>query len=151
MSSWLKKSAGIVFTDGTSILLLKRSQGNNYGTWGIPGGKSKDGETEIGNAIRETKEETGLKIIPGERFDSINNKTNNKKYTTFFYKVDEPFPIKLNEEHSSYKWVKFEDLKDYKLHPKLKMQLPDFLRKIRKKVANFNEWYNLKSLESYFS
>jgi dATP pyrophosphohydrolase len=145
--SWLKKSAGIIFTDGKSILLLKR---DNEETWDLPGGKSNDGETEIDNAIRETKEETGLEKIPGERFDSISHKDANKKYTTFFYKVDKQFPVKLSHEHSDYEWVPFNELKNRQLYPKLKINLPDYLKKIRKKVADFAEWTTLKDLETFF-
>jgi 8-oxo-dGTP diphosphatase len=138
--SWLKKAAGIIFTDGKSILLMKRNDGNHVNTWGIPGGKAKEGETEIGNAVRETKEETGLKSIPGQRFDSTERKTGNFKYTTFFYRVSKPFKIKLNKEHSEYKWVPFSELSTINLHPKLKKELEASLHKIQKKVYSFAEW-----------
>ncbi len=38
-----KRGAGILFTDGKQILLLKRSEGSdNPGTWGLPGGGAKE-------------------------------------------------------------------------------------------------------------
>ena len=142
--SWLKKAAGIMFTDGKSILLMKRNDGDHVGTWGIPGGKAKEGETEIGNATRETKEETGLTSMPGQRFGSFERKNSNFKYTTFFYHVSKPFEIKLNKEHSEYKWVSFSDLNTINLHPKLKKDMSDNLYKIKKKVHSFAEWVCIK-------
>lgn len=147
--SWLKKAAGILFTDGSSILLLKKAgEGDNVGTWGLPGGKAKEGETEIDNAIRETKEETGLPSIPGYRFDSMTTKTNAKKYTAFFYRVPESFDVKISKEHSAYEWVSFDDLNDFKLHPKLKNNLSDYLHIIRKKTStNFSEWLSIRQAD----
>lgn len=141
MKSWLKKAAGIVFTDGKSILLMKRAgEGKNIGTWALPGGKAKEGETEINNAIRETKEETGISSIPGQRFDSMTTKGAGKKFTAFFYRVAAPFDIDLSKEHSDYEWVKFEDLKGKELHPKVKEALPEYLHKIKKGISSFAEW-----------
>jgi 8-oxo-dGTP diphosphatase len=148
--NYLKKSAGIIFTDGSSILLLLRAEGKNSNTWGIPGGKSEDGETEFENAIRETKEELGISAIPGEIFDSISHIDNNKKYTTFFYKVREPFDVNLNHEHSEYAWVKFKDLNNYKIHPILNTNIHNYLSKIKKKACSFEEWLILKNFENKF-
>ena len=38
--------AGIFFTDGKKVLLLRRSEkGDGNGTWGLPGGKVEEGGT----------------------------------------------------------------------------------------------------------
>lgn len=149
--TWLKKAAGIVFTDGKSILLMKRAgEGEHIGTWALPGGKAKEGETEIGNAIRETKEETGLTSIPGRRFDSMSNKSGLKKFTAFFYHVSKPFDVTLSKEHSDYEWIDFENLKNKELHPKLKENIPDYLHKIQKKVRNFSEWKTIQEASECF-
>ncbi len=143
MDSWIKKAAGIIFTDGKSILLMKKAgEGENIGTWGIPGGKAKSGETEIGNAIRETKEETGLDTIPGTRFDQISNRSGQTKFTAFFYLVPKTFDIDLSTEHSEFEWVRLDDMKEFTLHPKLKENLPEYRRKIERKTARpaFTEW-----------
>lgn len=147
-TSWLKKAAGIIFTDGRSILLMKRAgEGEHIGKWALPGGKAKDGETEIGTAVREVKEETGLPSIPGYRFDSMMQKSGTKKFTTFFYRVPEPFDVTLSKEHSDYEWVNFDEITDLELHPKFKASLPEYLRTIRKKTSTFHEWLNLRQLE----
>lgn len=139
-----KKAAAILFTDGKSILLLKRAgEGDHVGTWALPGGKSEEGETEIGCAIRETLEETGLDSIPGYRFDSMSTKNGRQKFTTFFYRVPKLFDVHISKEHSGWKWVPFDDLGSIKLHPKFKESLPDYLHLIKKKTHSFNEWVSL--------
>lgn len=136
-----KKAAGILFTDGKSILLLKRAgEGANIGKWSIPGGKSHENETEINNARRETMEEAGLKSIPGDRIDSHVVKNGHHKFSTFIYRVSKPFEVKLSKEHSEHKWVPFDEISKMELHPKFKKSLPELMRLVRKKITNFSEW-----------
>ena len=142
-----KKAAGIFFTDGKQVLLLKRADEGDHGsTWALPGGKAKDGETEIGNAIRETKEETGLDSIPGYRFDSVSCKNGQQKFTGFLYRVSTPFDIKLSHEHTDWEWINLTDLKNQNLHPKFKEELPRYLQAIRRKTNTFSEWYQIREL-----
>lgn len=137
-----KKAAAILFTDGKSMLLLKRAgEGDYIGTWALPGGKSKDKETEIDNAIRETKEETGIDSIPGYRFASSTHKNGHQKFTIFLYKINNKFDVKLSKEHSDWGWIDFDNLKKIKLHPKFEKEIPELLKIIRKKTtASFDEW-----------
>jgi 8-oxo-dGTP pyrophosphatase MutT (NUDIX family) len=57
MSEKKKKSAGVIITDGRSLIL-----GHTTGTkrWDIPKGGIEGGETPLEGAIRELIEETGL-------------------------------------------------------------------------------------------
>jgi 8-oxo-dGTP pyrophosphatase MutT (NUDIX family) len=147
-----KKAAGILFTDGKTILMLKRAgEGSHSGTWALPGGKGQQGETEIGNAIRETREETGLDTIPGFRFDSVTTKNGHQKFTTFFYRVPNQFDIRISHEHSEWKWVPFDELRSAKLHPKFREALPEYLHVIRKKTGTFAEWTALADLITLFA
>lgn len=119
------KGAGIFFTDGKSVLLLKRSKDSNDGeTWCLPGGHAKNDETPLENAKREAMEEIGC--VEGENIGSIER---DGWWTTFFFKTDK-FDCKLNDEHTDWKWVEFEDLKNYKLLPDLKRDLPDYFNMI---------------------
>lgn len=139
----MQKSAGMLFTDGKSILLLKRTgECKHSGTWAFPGGHGKSGETEITTAIRETKEETGLKSIPGQRIDRFPS----EDFTTFLYKVDEKFDCTLSKEHSDWSWVPFDDLHNKKLHPKVKENMNKFLKSIRRKTWTFEEWRQLTEM-----
>ena len=110
--------AGIFFTDGEQVLLLKKPDGK----WGLPGGHAKEGESPIQTAIRESKEECGK--VKGTRFGSI--KTGD--WTSFFYKVNKPFKCKLSKEHTDWAWTPFEKMKDMKLHRRLKKSLSRHIR-----------------------
>ena len=113
-----KKAAGILFTDGTKILLLKRSNEGDHGnTWSLPGGKGKDGETEIGNAIRETKEETGLdnlKIKPGFEHNysyTFSDFKGNKVQKTVVFFIGHSLgnqTVRLSHEHMDFLWLPYE-------------------------------------------
>lgn len=136
-----KKGAGIIFTDGKSMLLLKRSEDCDHPeTWAPPGGGNKNNETDIRTAIRETHEECGIESTPGYRFNSLTTKNGHHKFATFFYYVDKPFDVKLSHEHTESKWVDFSAISDMDLHPKFKEHLAEYLKIIRKKLTNFNEW-----------
>ncbi len=142
-----KKSAGILFTDGKSMLLLKRAGDCRHsGTWAFPGGHGRHGETDINTAIRETKEETGLKSIPGQRLESFSSQDGHKRFTTFLYKVEDPFDCHLSEEHSEWSWVPFENLRSQNLHPKVEENLSRFLKAIRRKTWTFEEWRRLTEI-----
>jgi 8-oxo-dGTP diphosphatase len=144
---WGSRGAGIFFTDGRKVLLLKRSEkGDGFGTWGLPGGKVEEGETDIDAAIREAEEECGR--VAGQRFDDLREKDGMHEWTTFFFRVDKPFRCKLSDEHSDWKWVKFGSLKNYDLHPKLKENLDRHLKAVRKSsgkgVIKFREWLDFR-------
>lgn len=49
---------------GKILLLHRHKTKSEVNKWGLPAGKIDKGETESQAMIRETKEETGLKIIP---------------------------------------------------------------------------------------
>ena len=134
----MNKGAGIFFTDGQKVLLLKRSEkGKNYGTWCLPGGHIEKGESPIEAAKRESKEECGK--VKGIEFDS--NKEQN--WTTFFFKINKPFSCKMSAEHSNYKWADISELEKIKLHPKLKKNINQYLKIIKKHFSNFKNWLEL--------
>lgn len=140
------RGAAILFTDGKSLLLLKRSEGSEQDKWDLPGGGSRSNETDIGTAIRETKEETGLDAIPGYRFETFVSHDGRKKFTVFLYRVSEQFSVKVSKEHSDWEWASIESLKSKDLHPKLEDNLHRYLKSIRRKVRTFNEWSQITDL-----
>jgi len=142
-----QSGAAIFFTDGTSVLLLKRSDsGDNPDTWALPGGTAKQGESAIGTAIRETKEETGLDSIPGYRIESLDTKNGRQKFTVFIYRVGKQFDIDLSHEHTDWAWVSFADLSGKDLHPKFEEHVDRYLRVVRRKMGSFQEWVDLTTL-----
>ena len=137
-------TAGILFTTGDSILLLKRSPitGHPF-TYGLPGGHVKNGETPLQTARRETKEEIGT--IIGQCF----HKEHDNNWTCFFYKVAVPFHCYLDKEHLEYVWVPFYELKNYELHPKLKKVIIHYINIIEEKFKHKNtKQRNISSIET---
>jgi 8-oxo-dGTP pyrophosphatase MutT (NUDIX family) len=55
--------AGCAVLDGAGRLLLQQ-RGDDGGPWGLPGGAMELGETIEAAAVRETFEETGLRVRP---------------------------------------------------------------------------------------
>ena len=111
----MKKSAVCGIVVGNRILLLKRQYrvGKSNG-WCIPGGKVDPGETTLEAAIRETFEETGIKvsdlIYVGEHPSGNSEFMVSCYYTT----LDSIQPVTLSErEHSEYFWVSFDKLKNF--------------------------------------
>ena len=136
---WGRAGAGIFFTDGKKVLLLKRSEkGDNSGTWGIPGGKAEKNETVFGTATRESKEECG--IVKGKRFNSFETIDGLHRWTTFLF-LTEPFRCKLSDEHTDWKWIDFNELKYYNLHPKLEDQIDRYIKAV--KNVSFKEMINI--------
>ena len=94
-----------------NILLLKRSpfkpQPNTYGT---PGGKVKLKETIIEAMIRETEEETSLKLSPNQlqfyKTKYVIYPEYQYLYHMFFYQCTNEPIIKINPtEHQDYIWI----------------------------------------------
>jgi mutator protein MutT len=139
---WGNKGAGIFFTDGKKVLLLKRAEkGDNKNTWCLPGGKVEEGETFIDAAKREAQEECGH--VEGSRFEDLRETDSQHTWTTFFFRIKSPFDCKLSDEHSDYDWFNVDDLDNINLHPKLKESL-DRYKKIVDKHFNkikFKEWF----------
>ena len=142
-----ESGAGIIFTDGHKILLLRRSDGDEHekGTWGIPGGKAKPGELAIDAAVRESKEECGN--FEGQRIAKFEEPDNSFMWTTFMYRVKKPFKCQLSDEHDNWKWFKLDEIEDQTLHSKFKIKLPRYLKIIKVKFhqpPTFKEWLELK-------
>lgn len=112
--SMMNISGGVFFyaQNTQRFLYLLRNDPKNIGNWGIPGGKIEEGETLLDGVTRECMEEIGYfpsdsKLIPIQKF--INNKF---VYHTFFCKIEDEFIPILNDEHSGYSWI------DYEQYPK---------------------------------
>lgn len=137
MTKEARKSAGILFTDGKQMLLLKRAEGSHSETWGLPGGHAKPGETARETAERESMEETGLDQVPGTLIKEIAD----DDFTTFIFKVKTPFICHISDEHSASKWVPFQELKGLDLHPGLSDNMNTLLTAIRKGITHrYGEW-----------
>jgi ADP-ribose pyrophosphatase YjhB (NUDIX family) len=55
-------AAGVILTEGASVLLVKRRFDPRAGAWCLPAGFMESGETPEHTAVREAEEETGLRV-----------------------------------------------------------------------------------------
>jgi 8-oxo-dGTP pyrophosphatase MutT (NUDIX family) len=126
---WGKMGAGIVFTDGKKILLLKRNQpGDHYGAWTVPGGKAERGENPIDAARREAQEECGH--VEGYRFAHFDDLDGRHHFHTFLFAIDRPFKVMISDEHSDFNWFDLDAVMQAKLHPRFRSLFPSIRRKI---------------------
>jgi len=114
----IKKGAGLFFicTEDNTVLLVKRSETvSQPGTWGIPGGHLRKGETFTAGALREAREEVGT-IPKGRAIDALKNAGAGWKYVVFVVDISLgekhiwTAKIRLNHEHSDLKWFRLNNL-----------------------------------------
>jgi len=146
---WGKKGAGYIFTDGTTILLLKRNEeGKNKGQWGIPGGKHENSEAFIDTARRETKEEIG-RMPECDMITYFDTQDGRHVFRNHLCRVKEQFSCKLDHEHTDYKWVPFSEIKGMDLHPRLR-EIMDKVISAIKPIKTFQEWLDFSLTPSIF-
>ncbi|URZ15069.1 (deoxy)nucleoside triphosphate pyrophosphohydrolase [Clostridium felsineum] len=110
--------AAILTNENDEILITKIAEGkNNGGCFEFPGGKIENGETRREALAREVKEELDIDIKVGEYFgESVYNDGGlGIKLNAFKGKIVGG-DIKLSV-HDEYKWVKKDELKDFKFLP----------------------------------
>jgi len=94
----------ILISNNQRILLIK---GRTSGKWSFPKGHSRQGETELEAASRETYEETG--IFPPLQFDRILHLATG---TYFVYSCDEYNPVPLDtKEVVQAKWMDLNEIR----------------------------------------
>lgn len=92
---------------GEKVLLLRRNNPPAQGEWWFPGGRLRKGESFEDALRREVKEETGLNVKP-IKFVGVYNRVFPERHDValvFLCKIqDKVFDIKLNDEHSEFKF-----------------------------------------------
>lgn len=94
------------FPDQRKVLFLKRSGGQHKDVWWPVGGTPEAGEEPLQTALRELREETGLR--PDQLFSfgmEIPHADSTRALATFVAFVDVTTPVTLNYEHSDYQWL----------------------------------------------
>ncbi|MGC8571662.1 MAG: uracil-DNA glycosylase family protein [Candidatus Micrarchaeia archaeon] len=123
-------------------------------SYDLPKGHIEKNETPEMAALRETKEETGLNItlIPFFRHDEYwwfvaDNEKVKKQNIFFLAKLeDEKQHIKISFEHSSYKWLKFDEalkVVKYKTYIDLLNVANDYINRINEINKLNDEYKNL--------
>jgi|10_taG_2_1085330.scaffolds.fasta_scaffold04387_9 8-oxo-dGTP pyrophosphatase MutT (NUDIX family) len=108
----------VVIDDMGRVLLLHRLDSPEVkfsNQWGFPGGGSEPNEEPLQTAIRETYEETGLRV-DASSLVLLYEKATNKKNVYFFVtdKYEGRVDIKkVKREHQNYAWVRPNELDMY--------------------------------------
>lgn len=115
-------AAGLLLAhpDAGVLLQLRAVWSHQGGTWGLPGGARKVGESPEAAAIREADEEAG---VPPELVTVLGTSVFDLgywSYTTVLARADELFtPIIGDAESEALDWVPFADVAELPLHPGL--------------------------------
>ncbi len=121
-------AAGLLLVhDEAGILLQLRVGWSHFGgTWGLPGGARKPGESAEQAAIREADEEAGVPAALIEVFDSSIHDIGYWSYTTVLARATEFFePVIGDAESADLRWVPVDEVADLPLHPGFAASWPD--------------------------
>jgi 8-oxo-dGTP diphosphatase len=110
--------------DGTPAILLQRRAiwSHQGGTWGLPGGARDSHETPEQAAIREAREETGVRPDQFTVRASVLTATpfgTRWTYTTVVADAAELLPVVGCAESAELRWVPEGNVADLRLHPGL--------------------------------
>ena len=116
-------SKSIIQKNGKYLLLKRASHSKSFpDTWDFAGGKHDPGETSEQAVTRETKEETCYDINPGNeiRTEEYHDKKHDLLFHYFIPKIISG-NLKLSSDHSDFIWIPKENLKEFELHPSVKL------------------------------
>lgn len=117
---------GLISKNGKVLIGLRNSpqDPDAHGLWQLPAGKVEFAEHPIKAAVREMKEETGLKVVVTKLLPHIENVLwKHKTYQVQVVLLTYPCKIisgKLlngQRENSRWKWIVRKDFKKYKFTP----------------------------------
>ncbi len=66
---------GVVVFKGDRVLLIRRAKAPKAGSWSLPGGRQRLGETVRQTAVREVAEETGIEVEILRLLDVVDSMT----------------------------------------------------------------------------
>ena len=111
----MEKSCGVVLLNSNKVLLLQHVSKGRKGHWDFPKGHVDKGETEIETALRELKEETGIKhvkIIDDFRdtisYTFLRDQKRIGKEVVFFVATTIENEVNLSNEHADFKWLEYD-------------------------------------------
>ncbi|MEM2838997.1 MAG: NUDIX pyrophosphatase [Thermoplasmata archaeon] len=120
-----KRVVTVILKKNGRILILKRSNkvSSFQGFWSGVSGGINEGETPAEAAIRELREETGVKatesdlISTGETIVAEEGENRWEVHPFLLEVADES--IVLDWEHDSYRWISPDELQDFRFVPRL--------------------------------
>jgi 8-oxo-dGTP pyrophosphatase MutT (NUDIX family) len=130
----LVPAAGTLTLDADGRILLQRRR--DTGQWALPMGKMELGETVVECAVRETEEETGIRVEvvglvgiysdPDHIVAYGDGEVRQEYEVTFLAKPIAGAPA-ANDEASDVRWIAPSDLDEYDIHPTMRRQIDHHL------------------------
>jgi len=123
----------LVWHPVAGILLQHRIAWSHHGgTWGLPGGALKEGETAEQGALREANEEAG---VPAELLTVLFTSVLDLgfwRYTTVVTQASSEFePVIGDAESEALAWVAVDEVKNLQLHPGFAAAWPELRSRLR--------------------
>jgi len=123
-----------IFNDLNQVLMIRTQKWSNL--WGIPGGKTKYGETSAAALRREIKEETNLEIADIE-FVLVQDCIHSREFyreahfvlLNYSCRVRGKAEVTLNEEAQEFRWVPIEEAMGMDLNRPTRMLLDEINRR----------------------
>jgi ADP-ribose pyrophosphatase YjhB (NUDIX family) len=105
---------GLIFGPGRKVLMIRTHKWSNL--WGIPGGKTKWGETSVNALRREIKEETNL-AVTDIKFVLVQDCIHSKEFyrdahfvlLNYTCRCAGKPKVKLNDEAREFRWVSLKE------------------------------------------
>jgi len=122
---------GGVVIEGNRVLLIQRGQEPLKGEWSIPGGMVELGESLAEGVRREVREETGLEVKPLEIVGVFDRIQKNGSRVQYHYVIVDYVcrrtggRLKSGSDVLDARWVKREDLLQYRVTPKAASVIAD--------------------------
>lgn len=112
--------------DTDCVLLQLRAEWSHHGgTWGIPGGAMRKGESAREGALREAHEEAGVPEELLEAIDEFIIDLGFWSYTTVIARTTEHFePVENDQESIELQWVSRTAVEELELHPRFGQNWP---------------------------
>lgn len=117
----------VMVQDPQTGRVLVQERVKNWCGIAFPGGHVEDGESIYDSAVREIKEETGLKVdnlIPRGFMFWFNNQTGDRYFTYFYVTTDFSGELIDETEEGKVFWADYDELRQMKLAPNMANYLP---------------------------
>lgn len=102
----------IILNKNQEVLFCKRSMEEDFmpGVWDIPGGGLEEGEDLIQGLKREVSEECGMEVEIGDEISKSSYIMHDiQRIETTYLASAITTDVKLNNEHTEFRWVRIED------------------------------------------
>jgi len=127
----MEKGVNAIIINGQGkILILKRSFAEKYcaGFWDLPGGRVESSETLRQAAIREVKEESGLRTKLEKNYFYLYHCLD-RELDIYGFKADlAGGKVALSEEHIEFKWISKDEYKNLEYTPSVTATIKEFFK-----------------------